>query len=133
MSTFVVTTGRKTQLVDITAAVRDAIAGRAGTIAVVFVPHTTAGVLLQASGEGTTAVASDVESAFERLVDERAAWKHSHEGDENPESHVRAALTASSVVIPIVEGDLALGRLQHVFLAEFDGPRERTIRVEVAA
>lgn len=115
MSTFVVTTERKTQLVDITAAVRDAIAGRAGTIAVVFVPHTTAGVLLQASGEGTTAVASDVESAFERLVDERAAWKHSH------------------VVIPIVEGDLALGRLQHVFLAEFDGPRERTIRVEVAA
>jgi secondary thiamine-phosphate synthase enzyme len=98
----------------------------------VFVPHTTAGVLLQAGGDGATAVAADVESAFERLVDERAAWKHSHEGDENPESHVRAALTSSSVVIPVVEGDLALGRLQHVFLAEFDGPRERTVRVEVA-
>ena len=133
MSTFVVTTQRKTELVDITDAVRAAIAGRTGTIAVVFVPHTTAGVLLQASGEGATAVAPDVESAFERLVDERAAWKHAHEGDENPESHVRAALTASSVVIPVVDGDLALGRLQHVFLAEFDGPRERTIRVEVAA
>lgn len=131
MSTFTLRTQRKTQLVDITADVRDELAGREGSLVVVFVPHTTAGVVLQAGGEGAAAVASDVETALVRIVDEGAQWAHAGEGDANPESHIRAALTASSVSIPLVEGELALGRLQRVFLAEFDGPRERTVVVAV--
>jgi thiamine phosphate synthase YjbQ (UPF0047 family) len=59
--TLVLHTERSTQLLDITARVRDAVTGEPGRAAVLFVPHTTAGIILQASGEGATAVAADVD------------------------------------------------------------------------
>ena len=126
-----VATERKTQLVDVTDRVRAALEGSDGSLATLFVPHTTAGLLLQAAGEGATAVAGDVEAALERLVDETWPWEHVHEGDANPWSHVRTALTGSSVSIPLEGGRLALGDHQAVFLAEFDGPRERTMYLTV--
>jgi secondary thiamine-phosphate synthase enzyme len=132
VQTLTVVTERRTQLLDVTAEVAAAVDGSDGALATLFVPHTTAGVVLQAAGPGATAVASDVEAAFERLVDEGWPWDHIHEGDRNPWSHVRTALTASSLAIPLMDGKLALGGHQAVFLAEFDGPRERTIHVVVS-
>jgi secondary thiamine-phosphate synthase enzyme len=129
--TLTVATRRKTELVDVTAAVRDAIAGETGSAVVLFVPHTTAGIVLQASGPGASAVAADVEAALERIVDERWGWRHTAEGDRNPWAHVRAALTASSLTIPLDAGRMALGQLQAIFLCEFDGPRERRLHVSV--
>jgi secondary thiamine-phosphate synthase enzyme len=126
-----VQTERKTQLVDVTDEVRKAVTGARGAVVTVFVPHTTAGVVLQATGEGATKVAVDLESAFERIVDESWDWQHTSEGDRNPWSHVRAALTASSVTIPFVDAELGLSELQAIFLCEFDGPREREIHVVV--
>jgi secondary thiamine-phosphate synthase enzyme len=131
VETLLLQTQRRTQLVDVTAQVREAVRGEPGSAAVVFVPHTTAGIVLQASGEGATAVAADLERALERLVDESWEWRHTEEGDRNPWAHVRASLTASSVTIPLEEGELALGDLQTIFLCEFDGPRERRIHVTV--
>ena len=124
-------TERKTQLLELTENLRPLLEGLEGSLVTLFVPHTTAGLVLQAAGPGATAVAGDLESAFERLVDEGWSWEHVHEGDANPWSHVRTALTASSISIPFVEGRLALGDHQAVFLAEFDGPRERSIYVTV--
>ena len=124
-------TGRKTQLIDVTADVRAAVSGEAGAVVTVFVPHTTAGVVVQATGEGATKVAADLESAFERIVGEDWNWEHTAEGDRNPWSHVRAALAGSSVTIPLVDGDLGLSELQAVFLCEFDGPRSRDLCVVV--
>jgi secondary thiamine-phosphate synthase enzyme len=124
-------TEQRTQLLDVTDRVAELVAGSDGSLVTLFVPHTTAGVVVQAAGEGASAVAGDVARAFDRLVDEDWSWEHIHEGDRNPWSHVRAALTASSVSVPLVEGRLALGAHQAIFLAEFDGPRERTIHVTV--
>jgi secondary thiamine-phosphate synthase enzyme len=124
-------TERKTQLLDITAAVARAVAGERGTIVVVFVPHTTAGIVLQVSGASGTGVSADVEAALERLVDERSSWRHADEGDRNPWAHARAALTASSVTVPLEDGELALGDFQTIFLCEFDGPRRRRVLLSV--
>ena len=126
-----VATERKTQLLDVTDRVLAALEGAEGSLVTLFVPHTTAGVVVQAAGPGATAVAADVESALERLVDETWPWQHIHEGDRNPWSHARTVLTASSVSIPLEQGRLVLGGHQAVFLAEFDGPRERTLLVTV--
>jgi secondary thiamine-phosphate synthase enzyme len=133
VQTLTVATGRRTQLLDVTAEVEAAVDGSDGALATLFVPHTTAGIVLQAAGPGASAVATDVESGLERLVDEGWPWDHVKEGDRNPWSHVRTALTASSVSIPLADGRLALGGHQAVFLAEFDGPRERTIHVVVCS
>jgi secondary thiamine-phosphate synthase enzyme len=132
MRKLVFRTERRTQLLDITGAVREALAGQSGHAAVVFVPHTTAGVVLQASGEGASGVAADLEAALERIVKEGWKWKHTEEGDRNPWVHVRSALTASSVTIPLEDGELVLGDLQTIFFCEFDGPRERRVYVSVA-
>jgi secondary thiamine-phosphate synthase enzyme len=126
-----VATERKTQLLDVTDRVRAALEGEEGSLLTLFVPHTTAGVVVQAAGEGATKVAGDIEAALERLVDESWPWGHLDEGDRNPWSHVRTALTASSISIPFENGRPALGGHQAIFLAEFDGPRERTLLLTV--
>lgn len=122
---------RKTQLIDITQEVGALVRGADGAAVVVFVPHTTAGVILQAAGEGASKVAADIEATLERLVDESWTWHHIDEGDRNPSSHARAALTASSVTVPLEAGELAVGDLQRIFLCEFDGPRSRRVRLRV--
>lgn len=130
MGSFTLRTSARTELVDVTDRVRAALPETGGrSAAVVFCPHTTAGLVLQAAGDGARFVASDLAGALDRLVDESGPWRHTEEGDRNPWSHVRSALTASSLVIPLADGDLGLGRLQAVFLCEFDGPRDRTITV----
>ena len=123
-------TTRKTELVDVTARVREVVGGEPGNAAVLYVPHTTAGIVVQA--DGGLAVARDVEAALERIVVEEWEWEHTkEEGDRNPWSHVRASLTASSLTIPLRDGELALGRLQSIFFCEFDGPRSRSLYVTI--
>jgi secondary thiamine-phosphate synthase enzyme len=123
-------TTRKTELVDVTTRVREIVDEEQGSAVVLYVPHTTAGIVVQA--DGGLAVAHDVEAALERIVDEGWEWEHTkEEGNRNPWSHVRAALTASSLTIPLRDGELALGPLQTLFFCEFDGPRSRSLYVTV--
>jgi secondary thiamine-phosphate synthase enzyme len=125
---FELRTERKTQLVEMTADVRKALADAKGAAAaLVYVPHTTAGVVVQERAD--PAVGRDVERALERIVSQGWEWEHVEAGEANAPSHVRSALTATSVVIPLRDGDLALGTWQGVFFCEFDGPRRRTVSV----
>ena len=115
---------------DITGRVREAVSGAAGAAALVYVPHTTAGVTINEHAD--PAVGRDFEAALERIVPESWSWQHVEEGEENAPTHVRAALMGPSVLIPLREdGSLALGTWQGVFFCEFDGPRERSVYVTV--
>lgn len=128
MREFTVQTERRTQVIDVTADVRDALGEPDGaTAALVYVPHTTAGVVINEGAD--PAVARDLEMALERIVDDGWPWEHIEEGDVNPWSHARTALTASSVVIPLRDARLALGTYQAVYFCEFDGPRTRKVYV----
>jgi len=121
-------TDRKTQLVEITREVESALDGANGaTAALVFVPHTTAGVTINEHAD--PAVARDLEAAMERMVREDWGWEHIEEGEENAPSHVRAALYGPQVLVPLREGRLALGTWQGIFFCEFDGPRRRKVYV----
>jgi secondary thiamine-phosphate synthase enzyme len=123
-------TERRTQLVDITAEVRDALDGVQGAAAIVYVPHTTAGVTINEHAD--PAVALDHEAALERIVADGWPWKHVEPGDENAPTHVRASLMGPSVIVPLREdGSLALGTWQGIFFCEFDGPRDRRVYVSV--
>jgi secondary thiamine-phosphate synthase enzyme len=125
---FEVKSARRTQVVDVTANVGEALDGVGeATAVVVYVPHTTAGVVIQEGAD--PAVGRDLEMALDRIVEDGWPWEHVEDGDVNPWSHARAALTASSVVIPLLDGKLALGTWQRVFLCEFDGPRARKVYV----
>jgi secondary thiamine-phosphate synthase enzyme len=126
-----VTTERRTQLVDITEEVRGMVEGASGAAALVYVPHTTAGVTINEHAD--PAVARDFEAALERIVGEGWGWQHIEEGEENAPSHVRAALMGPQVVIPLHAGRLALGTWQGIFFCELDGPRTRSVYVSVLA
>jgi secondary thiamine-phosphate synthase enzyme len=122
-------TDRRTQLVDITGQVQAALDGyvAAASAALVFVPHTTAGVTINEHAD--PAVARDLEKALERMVADEWGWEHIEEGEENAPSHIRAALMSPQVLVPIRDGRLALGTWQGIFFCEFDGPRQRSVYV----
>jgi secondary thiamine-phosphate synthase enzyme len=121
-------TERKTQLLEITREVEAALDGADGaTAALVFVPHTTAGITINEHAD--PAVARDLEAAMERMVREDWGWQHIEAGEENAPSHVRASLAGPQVLVPIDGGRLALGTWQGIFFCEFDGPRKRKVYV----
>jgi len=122
-------TERKTQLVDITRRVQDALADANGaSAALVYVPHTTAGVTINEGADPL--VGLDIESALQRVVHEDWQWKHTEDPDgPNAPSHVRATLTGSQVLIPLRDGRLGLGTYQGIFFCEYDGPRDRRVYV----
>ena len=118
---------RRTQLIEITREVERALEGADGTAALVFVPHTTAGVTINENAD--PAVARDFERALERIVGDDWGWQHVEAGEENAPSHIRSALMSSQVVVPLDAGRLALGTWQGIFFCEFDGPRTRKVLV----
>jgi secondary thiamine-phosphate synthase enzyme len=126
-----ITTERHTQLIDITEQVRAAAAGADGAAVLVYVPHTTAGLTINEHADPL--VARDFEQALEKIAPEEWGWQHIEEGEENAPSHIRAALMGPQVVIPLREGELALGTWQGVFFCELDGPRTRSVYVTVLA
>jgi secondary thiamine-phosphate synthase enzyme len=121
-------TERRTQLVEITAQVQEALAGADdAAAALVFVPHTTAGLTINEHAD--PAVARDFEAALERMVGDDWGWEHIEAGEENAPSHIRASLMGPQVLVPVESGRLALGTWQGIFFCEFDGPRSRKVYV----
>ena len=129
MRTLSLRTERHSQLVNITHEVRDAVAGEAGSAVLVYVPHTTAGVTINEHVDPE--LLTDVEGALERIVDDGWTWRHDDKDGPNGPSHVRSSLVGSQVLIPLRDGELALGTYQGIFFCEFDGPRERSVHVSV--
>jgi secondary thiamine-phosphate synthase enzyme len=123
-----VKTGRRTQLVDVTEQVARAVAtaGVVSGVCYLYVPHTTAGVMINEHFDPD--VATDLEGVLERLVPRSGPYRHS---EGNSDSHAKAVLTGTSQMIFVEQGKLVLGRWQGVFFCEFDGPRERKMLVKV--
>jgi secondary thiamine-phosphate synthase enzyme len=122
------TTERKTQLLDITSAVREALGSEAqGSAALVYVPHTTAGVVINEKIDPD--LLDDFEMALQGMVDDTWSWKHVDADGPNAPSHVRASVVGPQVLVPLKDGELALGTYQGIFFCEFDGPRTRKVLV----
>jgi secondary thiamine-phosphate synthase enzyme len=130
METVNVKTQRRTQLLDVTELVRRVVekAGVQDGVCYVYVPHTTAGVIVNEHFDPD--VATDLEGVFDRLVPKSGPYRHS-EGNSN--SHAKTALVGTSQMIFVEGGKLALGRWQGIFFCEFDGPRERKMWVKLVA
>jgi secondary thiamine-phosphate synthase enzyme len=121
-------TERKTQVVDITSQVQEALGEANGAAAaLVYVPHTTAAVTINEHAD--PALKSDLENALERVVDDGWEWQHEDADGPNAPSHARASLLGPQVLVPLDSGRLALGTWQGIFFCEFDGPRDRKVYV----
>lgn len=124
-----VATESRVQFVDITALVRAKVAesGVKNGVCYVYIPHTTAGVTINENADPD--VMRDLIRGLDRLVPESADYRH-REG--NSDAHIKASLMGSSVMVPVVDGRLAMGTWQGIYFCEFDGPRNRTCRVGIS-
>ena len=122
-----ISTSVSCQGIDITTQVQDVVAqgGKASGIATVFVPHTTAGVMINENADPD--VIHDILEQLETMVPARQPFYRHSEG--NSAAHVKAVMTGSSVMVPFEDGRLSLGRWQGIFLCEFDGPRVREVLI----
>jgi secondary thiamine-phosphate synthase enzyme len=123
-----VKTTRRTELQDITREIQRAVreAGVASGLCHLYVPHTTAGITINENDDPD--VARDIEAAMDRLAPKDGPYKH-YEG--NADAHIKSTLTGVSQTVPIEGGELQLGRWQAIFFCEYDGPRQREVRVRI--
>ena len=124
MTSFDVDTDRRTQVLDVTDRVEDALPVDADGTATVFSRHTTAGV---AVNEAEPRLMEDVESSLGALVADDG-WAHDAL-DGNADAHLRAMLVGPAATVPVTDGALDVGTWQSVLIVECDGPRTRTLEV----
>jgi secondary thiamine-phosphate synthase enzyme len=117
-----VRTRAKRELVDITAEVAEAMREGGDGVWLVYVPHTTAGVMVNEGADPS--VATDIVMALENAVPDEQAWDHA---EGNSPAHVMSTLVGSSILVALEDGELALGTWQSIFFCEFDGPRSRKV------
>jgi secondary thiamine-phosphate synthase enzyme len=114
--------------VDVTAEVakfvREARA-REGAV-MLFIRHTSASLTIQENADPS--VLGDLMTALDRLAPEDAGWTHDTEGADDMPAHIKTMLTASSLHVPVLNGELALGTWQAIYLIEH---RRRPHRREI--
>lgn len=125
MKSLLIATHQTTELIDITRQVQEAAADMGSTdgIMYLFCPHTTAALTLNENWD------PDVKHDILFSVDGHIvppAPQHRH-GEGNSPAHIKASLFGASALVFVEEGRLQLGRWQGIYLAEFDGPRQRTV------
>lgn len=123
---FTVHTAAREELVDITSEVAACVTrlGLAEGAVLVFSPHTTAGITLNENWDPD--VRADLIAGLTRIAPRNAGWRHA---EGNSDGHLKASLVGSSALVPVAGDQLALGTWQGIYLAEFDGPRTRTVDI----
>ncbi len=107
-----------TGFVDLTAEVVKFVkeaSAREGAV-VLFVRHTSASLTIQENADPT--VLDDLMTALGRLAPEDGGWRHNAEGPDDMPAHIRTMLTATSLHVPVLKGELALGTWQAIYLIE---------------
>lgn len=122
-----VETQARSQMIDITAQVREALARISGDegICYLFTLHTTAGITINENADPS--VRRDILAHLEKLVPWQGEYNHM---EGNSAAHIKAGLLGFSLAVPVENGRLLLGTWQGIYLAEFDGPRRRKVAVQ---
>jgi secondary thiamine-phosphate synthase enzyme len=135
LETIIYKTRERLELINITKDVNEIVKKhgfRAGFVLVQSL-HTTTAVFIN---EFQQALVDDMKSFLERLVGRFDYWRHNDPRisecfRKNADSHLRAMLLGHTLSLPVANGELAIGNWQSVILAELDGPRERTVQIQV--
>jgi len=121
-------TGRRVEFLDITSRVQAAVkqSGITSGVCHVFVPHTTAGVTINENADPD--VIRDIIRELDKIVPLEDNYAHA---EGNSAAHLKSSLMGCAQQVLIEDGRLALGTWQSLFFCEFDGPRSRSVWVEI--
>ena len=124
MQTVQIKSSRKVELIDITDKVSSVVSesGIKEGLCHIFVPHTTAGVLINENADPS--VRKDIEETLARLVPEKMRYHHL---EGNSPGHIKSSIVGCQVLVPVRDSRLVLGTWQGIFFCEFDGPRTRQV------
>ena len=135
VDTLTLGTTERLELVDLTATIGEVVraSGVKEGLASVWSLHTTCAVFIN---EVQTALHADIKQFLEQTVARDGNWmhndpRHSDCDRSNADSHLRAIVLGHSLTLQITGGELVLGQWQRVLAAELDGPRTRTIRIQI--
>lgn len=123
-----VKTNKKCSMTDITREVSRVIknSGIKSGSAVVFVPHTTAGITINENADPD--VKTDILMKLDKIVDDDPEFRHM---EGNSAAHIKSVMTGFSVSLIIEDGRPLLGTWQGVYLCDFDGPRTRRVWIDI--
>ena len=134
-TSFTLNSEEGTEVTDITKLVREAIQQSpiSAGIALINTLHTTCAVFIN---EFQSALLADIKQFLEHVVARDAEWLHNDPAHSdcdrmNADSHLRALLLGHSMTLQISGGEIVLGQWQRVLMAELDGPRARSLRVQI--
>lgn len=127
---FRVSTSKKQELVDITGKIKEIVrdSGIKSGICIVYVPHATAGIIINENYDPS--VCNDILNKLEQIAPQTDRYEHD-KIDNNAHSHIKASIIGPSQTIIMQNNELLLGTWQGIALAEFDGPKTRTVFVKI--
>ena len=133
--TFVIETDQRVELVDLTNRIMDFARKfnvREGLVSL-WSMHTTCAVFIN---EFQTALLTDIKAFLEKMVARDEEWLHNNPDHSdcdrmNADAHLRALLLGHSLTLQISGGEVVLGQWQRILMAELDGPRARTLRIQI--
>ena len=133
--TFVIETDQRVELVDLTNRIMDFARKfniREGLVSL-WSMHTTCAVFIN---EFQTALLTDIKAFLEKMVERDEEWLHNNPDHSdcdrmNADAHLRALLLGHSLTLQISGGEVVLGQWQRILMAELDGPRARTLRIQL--
>lgn len=119
---------QRRELIDVTDRVTKLVeqSGISDGLAVLYVPHTTAGVTINEGAD--PAVQRDILTALQRLVPHDGGYEHA---EGNSDAHITSSLIGCTTQVIIIDGALKLGTWQRIFFYEGDGPRTRRLLVDI--
>jgi secondary thiamine-phosphate synthase enzyme len=126
----IVQTQQQVAVVNVTQALRDMVAGAPDGLALFFIPHTTAALLVCEDDEE---LRSDLVRVARNWLANCRPFTHRRQGNPNTEAHLLSAFGGTQLAFVIQDGQLQLGTYQNILLLELDGPKRREIRCSTVA
>ena len=129
--TVIVKTRKREELIDVSETIRTVVkkSDIKNGVCILSVPHASAAITINEGSDKN--VLDDILEALRKIAP-KGTWKHD-KIDDNADAHIKSSFIGTSTIVPIRDNMLLLGRWQTILFCEFDGPRERTIMVNLLA
>lgn len=130
MITLDINTKQQNEFVDITTNIQLSLSKQnfINGALLILVPHTTAGITINEDAD--PCVVSDILKSLDKLAPFKDKYSHM---EGNSAAHIKTSLMGSSVMVPVEDGRLILGRWQGIYFCEFDGPRHRNVFIQLVS
>jgi secondary thiamine-phosphate synthase enzyme len=130
--TFVVATQSKSEVVNVTARAVERLKAvdpaPKRALACLSTPHTTAALFL---GEDDEELRADIVEIARAWLAPLEPFRHIRNQNPNTAAHVLSSVFGTAILVPVEDGELVLGRYQNILLLEMDGPKERSVRIDL--